>query len=266
MFLSIQDDCYEQNALGGVKFQDEFTANQYGPGLTARVGHGFFRGKSRGKTRRSDIDAGDSAIMTAMQPPAFFDAVPHIATQDPLAQTLGVAVNGIIEYSYLDAVKLTGHSCPTVAGAYLITLNALARLYPGSLPRRGDVRVDVCQRLDEGVAGVIASVAGLITGAANDGGFKGLAGKFSRRDLLHFGIPMQGELRFTRLDTGQVVELVCHPEVVPRPAGLKSLMQAALSPNADAGARSAFADAWQAWVRAILLEQVGNAELFTVLV
>ena len=82
---------------------------------------------------------------------------------------------------------------------------------------------------------------------------------------LRFGIPMQGELRFTRLDTGQAVELVYHPEVVPRPAGLKSLMQAALSPDADFGARSAFADAWQTWVRAILLEHNGDPELLTVL-
>jgi hypothetical protein len=34
------------------------------------------------------------------------------------------------------------------------------------------------------VAGVIASVASLVTGAANEGGFKGLVGRFARNDLL----------------------------------------------------------------------------------
>ena len=203
--------------------------------------------------------------MTAMQSPAFYDAVPRIVMHDPLAKTLGATVDGIIEYSYLDAVKMTGHSCPTVAGAYLLTLTALARLYPDCLPRRGEVRVELCQRLDEGVAGVIASVAGLITGAANEGGFKGLAGKFSRRGLLQFGIPMQGELRFTRADTGDAVELAYHPEFASRPPALRSLMQAALGPDAEAGAGSAFANAWQAWVRAILLDHASDPQLITVL-
>lgn len=201
-----------------------------------------------------------------MQTPAFFDAVPRIVVQDPLAETLGAAADGIIEYSYLDAVKLTGHSCPTVAGAYLMTLTALARLYPDALPRRGELRVELRQRLDEGVAGVIASVASLITGAANEGGFQGLAGRYSRRELLRFGVPMQGELRFTRLDTGQAVELAHHPEAVTRPPALKSLMQAALAPDADAAARKAFADAWQLWVRAILLDHAADPALITVLV
>lgn len=50
-------------------------------------------------------------------------------------------------------------------------------------------------------------VAGLVTGAANAGGFKGLAGRFGRQGLLRFGVPMTGDIRFTRLDTGRSVEL-----------------------------------------------------------
>ena len=209
-------------------------------------------------------EAGRSERMTAMQTPAFFDAVPRIVVQYPLAEALGAAVDGIIEYSYLDAVKLTGHSCPTVAGAYLMTLSALARLYPDEPPRRGELRVELRQRLDDGVAGVIASVAGLITGAANEGGFKGLGGRYGRRELLRFGVPMQGELRFTRLDTGQAVELAHHPQAVPRPPALKSLLQAALDPDAHAATRQAFADAWQLWVRAILLDHARDPALITV--
>lgn len=200
-----------------------------------------------------------------MQTPAFFDTVPRILVQDPLAETLGAATDGIIEYSYLDAVKLTGHSCPTVAGAYLMTLSALTRLYPDELPRRGELRVELRQRIDEGVAGVIASVAGLITGAANEGGFKGLAGRFSRRDLLRFGVPMQGEIRFTRLDTGQAVELAHHPEAAPRPPALISQLQAASDPGADTTTRQAFAAAWQGWVSAILLDHANDPALITVM-
>lgn len=110
-----------------------------------------------------------------MRTPAFFDDVAPIRVADPLAALLGAAEGGHLEYHYLDAVKLAGHSCPTVAGAWLMTRTALARLYPDGAPQRG-LRVELRQAVDEGVAGVIASVAGLITGAANEGGFKGLAG------------------------------------------------------------------------------------------
>ena len=178
-----------------------------------------------------------------MQTPAFFDAVPPIVVVDPLGETLGAAEGGVLEYRYVDAVKLTGHSCPTVAGAWLMTRTALARLYPQELPRRGEVQVELRQALDVGVAGVIASVAALITGAANEGGFKGLAGRFARNGRLRFGVAMTGEIRFTRLDTHQAVELAHRPQVVPRPATLPTLMAQALTPGADPAARKAFADA-----------------------
>lgn len=198
-----------------------------------------------------------------MKLPVFFDEVPRIRVLDPLADLLGAAEGGILEYSYLDAVKLAGHSCPTVAGAYLMTRTALARLYPEGLPRRGELQVELRQAIDEGVAGVIASVAGLITGAANEGGFKGLAGRFARSGLLRFGVPMTGEIRFTRLDNGQAVELSHRPQAVPRPAALAALMQQALMPGAEAAAHKIFADAWQGWVRTLLVEHADDPALIT---
>lgn len=199
-----------------------------------------------------------------MQVPPFFDAVPPVAMRDPLAETLGAADDGIIEYGYVDAVKLAGHSCPTVAGAWLMTVKALARLYCDELPRRGEVRVELRQSHDEGVAGVIGNVAGLLTGAAGDGGFKGLAGRFSRRGLLAYGAPIDGDIRYTRTDTGKSIEVAYHPEVVERPAELKALMQAALLPSADAQARRAFGSAWQEWVRRIVVDHADDPALVTV--
>jgi hypothetical protein len=111
------------------------------------------------------------------------------------------------------------------------------------------------------VAGVIASVAGLVTGAANEGGFKGLAGRFARKGLLRFGVPMNGEIRFTRLDSGRAVELSHRPQAVPRPAGLSELLRDASAPQASAAARRAFADAWQGWVRAIVIEHADDPAL-----
>lgn len=199
-----------------------------------------------------------------MNTPAFFDAVPAIAVVDPLAETLGAAEGGVLEYRYVDAVKLAGHSCPTVAGAWLMTRAALARLYPGETPRRGEIRVEMRQAAGEGVAGVIAGVAGLVTGAAGEGGFKGLAGRFARQGLLRFGVPMRGEIRFTRLDNGRSVELSHRSQAVPRPPGLTELLRDGLAPNASPAARRHFADAWQGWVQAILTEHADDPALIEI--
>ena len=202
--------------------------------------------------------------VAAVRLPGFFDAVPAIVVVDPLAALLGAAEGGHLEYRYADAVRLAGHSCPTVAGAWLMTRKALAHLYLADLPQRGGLQVALRQPLEEGVAGVVGSVAGLVTGAAGDGGFKGLAGRHARRDLLRFGVPMAGELRVTRLDTGAAVELVHHAQAVPRPPGLTELMREALAPQAGHAAREAFGAAWQGWVRTMLIDHADDPALIAV--
>ncbi len=198
--------------------------------------------------------------MTTMKTPAYYDAVPAIVVVDPLAKVLGSAEDGLMEYRYVDAVKLTGHSCPTVAGAWLMTRAALLRLYPGGTPCRGEIRVELRQRLDDGVAGVVASVAGLVTGAANAGGFKGLAGHFGRKDLLRFDVPMSGEIRFTRVDTAQSVEFARRGFPAPRSAVVGQLLHEALNPQASEDARRDFAKAWGEWVAQVALRPADEAE------
>ena len=72
---------------------------------------------------------------------SFYDQVPSLTVHDPLAEFLGAAEGGRIEYHYADAVRLAGHSCPTVASAYWMTLKALKHLYPERLPLRETVRL-----------------------------------------------------------------------------------------------------------------------------
>lgn len=198
-----------------------------------------------------------------MKTPSFFAAVPPIVVIDPLAQTLGASEDGIVEYRYIDAVKLAGHSCPTVACAWLMTRRALEQLYPGEVARRGELRVELRANLDEGVTGVIASIAGLITGAAGDGGFKGLAGRFARRDLLRFGAPLAGEIRFTRIDSGASVTLSHDMRAVPQPPDLRQRMQHAFGDDASDDARKAFAATWQDWVKSILIGHADDPALIT---
>jgi len=145
-----------------------------------------------------------------------------------------------------------------------MTRAARARLYPDQTPHRGEVRVAMREPMEVGVVGVIASVAGLVTGAAGGGGFKGLAGRHARRDLLTYGVPMRGEMRFTRMDNGQSVEVSHHPGVVPRPIELNTHMQLALAPHADIAQREVFGKLWQSWVRAMLIDHADNPELVRV--
>lgn len=196
-----------------------------------------------------------------MATPAFFAQVLPVTLRDPLAEFLGASSDGLVEYRYLDAVKLAGHSCPTVAGAWLMTLKALERLYPNATPERGRIRVELRGGAHEGVIGVMASVIGLVTGAAGEGGFKGIAGRFERRGLLSFGAPIAGEVRFTRTDTGKSVEAEFDSNAVPAPADASGRLQRALARDASSAERAAFAAGWQERVARILLEHRDDARL-----
>ena len=199
-----------------------------------------------------------------MRYPAFFDQVRPIVLYDPLAEFLGAAADGRIEYRYLDAVKLAGHSCPTVAGAYLMTQKALDALYPGTTPERGAVRVHVRGEMEAGVSGVIANVVGLITGATQQNGFKGIGGRFDRRNLLFFDPGIDTELQFERIDSGAAVSVAYRADLVPGSARLKSLIGKLGTEGLSAVEQREFGDEWQVRVRRILLDEADNPALVVV--
>lgn len=184
--------------------------------------------------------------------PAFFSLAPRIAVRDPLAQLLGASDDGRIEYGYDDAVRLAGHSCPTVAGAWLMTRKALQVLYPDTLPERGNILVKFADDAANGVTGVIANVVCLVTGSTTDTGFKGLAGQFDRRHLLEFGQNLPGEISFTRRDTGASVTVSYSAQGVPPSPSAMPLLQKMLSGQADARQHQEFGQLWQDRVRRIL--------------
>ena len=193
--------------------------------------------------------------------PAFFDEVETITVYDPLAEFLGSASDGRIKYSYVDAVKLAGHSCPTVAGAYLMTLKGLKALYGEQHPQRGRIKVEIKNDITAGTTGVVARIVGLITGAAQEDGFKGIAGHFDRRNLLFCNADIAGGIRFERLDTGASVQLNYHPEIVPPPPRLAAVMRNALSAGEDSEARRAFSVLWQDRVKHILIDSCDDPGL-----
>lgn len=186
--------------------------------------------------------------------PDFFNDVTPIVMYDPLAEALGAARGGMIEYTYADVVKLAGHACPTVAGAYLMVENGLNALYGQETPVRGGIKVFVKGKLGEGVVGVISNVASMITGATTISGFHGLAGHFDRRDLLFFVADMQADILLERIDTGARVELSYDPSFVSSDERMGELLMRLGSGNADSEDKELFGNLWQDRVRRILIE------------
>ncbi len=195
--------------------------------------------------------------------PDFFDQTPIITMHDALAELLGAAEGGFMEYRYADAVRLAGHSCPTVAAAFLMTRAALKALYEDAMPERGEIRVAFRAPEAEGVTGVMANVAGLITGAAQAGGFKGLGGHYVRRGLLEFGAPVESEIRFTRTDNDKAVGVSACTDRVPADPHTFKLLRNCVAGEADEDTIAEFRGLWQDRVRRLLLDFADDPEVIS---
>ena len=178
--------------------------------------------------------------------PKFFDEIEAIQLQDPLADLLGAFQNGEYEISYTEVVKGAGHSCPTVAGAYLMTQYALKALYPYGRAVRGDIELFFKEKLEDGVAGVIGNVISYITGATDKSGFKGLGGKFARHSLMHFGSDIDGaSARFCSKSLGKCVDVFYDPSSIPADPAMQPLMQRIMQNAATKEEKERFGELWQ---------------------
>jgi len=184
---------------------------------------------------------------------AFFDDIEKIVVQDELLSFLGVNQTGVIEFSYVDIVKSAGHSCGTVAGAYLIALKGLKALYGDELPKRGDIKVELKKEPREDNAGVVGCVLSTITGATTDYGFGGIpTGKFNRRDLLFYGADIDSDVRFTRLDTGDSVGVDYRAKRVVNPM---EILMSAIKPDATQEDIKSFPTRFQDMVKTVFENQ-----------
>lgn len=184
--------------------------------------------------------------------PQFFNKIPTIKLQDDLASFLGAFEDGIIEYSYLDVVKNAGHSCPTVLGAYLMTLKGLEALYIDEIPKRGEIIVEFKDAQNIGVAGVIGNVITNITGATTNNGFKGISGKFDRNHLMKFEQDINGaSVRFTRVDTQKSVDVFYDASSIKAHEDMNFLMQKSFQGSATKEEKIEFGKLWQERVEMI---------------
>ncbi|ACF31150.1 TPA: FmdE family protein [Neisseria gonorrhoeae] len=205
--------------------------------------------------------------MTQERLPEFFDRAPTLTVQDPLAAFLGAAENGILTYRYADAVRLCGHSCPTVAGAYLMVIKGLKALYGEELPERGGIEAAMQGTRDEGTVGVTASVVQLLTGAAPETGFGGIGmqGRFARRNLLSFGAgEINGTLTLRRKDNGKTVAVSLNAALQPFAPQMRDIMPKAVGGSASAKELERFGQLWQARVKAFLTESADDPQFVIV--
>ncbi|MDT8338375.1 MAG: FmdE family protein [Sulfurimonas sp.] len=186
-----------------------------------------------------------------MKYPEFFDTIDTIKVVDPLANILGAFEKGIYEFNYLEIVKAAGHSCPTVAGAYITAYAGLKALYPNGPAVRGEIKVEFKESLEDGVAGVISNVISQITGATDKSGFKGLGGKFARHSLMHFDANISSAVRFTRVDNGKSVEVYYDPSLVGGSPKMQQLMQKMMGGMASEAEIKEFGELWQDRVKRI---------------
>ncbi len=195
----------------------------------------------------------------------FIQQVEPIKLKEPLAKTLGAFTSdeAILEYSFIDAVKLAGHVCPTVTGAYMICQEALARLYEGEIPVRGEITITVYGEPDESVYGVMGQVFSLLTGAAPQTGFKGLWNKFKRKDLLKYvSEKIDSEAMsflFERADRQQSVLISFYPQKIPFPTDkamrMKELLEKVIWEAANDREQREFQDLWIERVKLMIVER-----------
>ncbi len=197
----------------------------------------------------------------------FFDDVEPIILKDPLSVVLGAMdEEEVMVFKYPDAVKLAGHSCVSVSGAYKLTAKALKSLYGEEVPIRGDITVAIMGGPEDMAYGPISQVISFITGAAPITGFKGLKGKFKRQNRLIFdkANPEFNTFIFQRTDTGKTIRITFNPQVLPQNEKIGELMLQVLSNKATEKDKVEFINLWQGNVKEVLLNDDKYKELFNV--
>jgi len=192
---------------------------------------------------------------------AFFNNVEPIKIKDPLAILLGAMDNDeVFVFTYTDAIKIAGHSCPAVSGAYKLTQLALKSLYGDETPVRGEIKNTFKGSIEFKVNGPISQVVTLITGAAAENGFKGLGGgKFNRYNLLSFDEAEEAEknsvctVLFERMDNNKKIEITYSNHMLPMNPKMGELMPLAVTGKASDDELKEFGELWHERIKTVLL-------------
>ncbi len=201
---------------------------------------------------------------------SFFDSVEPIKMKDPLAVALGAMdKNEPFVFTYTDAVKLAGHSCPAVSGAYKLTQVALKSLYGNETPVRGQIKVTFKGGVGYKVNGPISQVVTLITGASGETGFKGLGGgRYNRQNLLSFDETKEADedavctVIFERMDNNKKIEISYNNSMLPANPKMGDLMPLAVTGKGTDAEIREFGELWHERVKAVLMNPMKG--MFTI--
>lgn len=192
----------------------------------------------------------------------FFSQIEPIKLEDPLAVVLGAIDKGEpLVYTYGDAIKMAGHSCPAISGTYKMTQLALKKLYPDKTPVRGEITVKFKGGVEDKVNGPVSQVISMITGAAPESGFGGLGGgRYNRKNLLSFDpndAPPDDcicSVTFARSDTGKKIEITYSNYMLGGNPKMGQLMPKAVSGQATDAELKEFGVLWHDRIKTILLD------------
>lgn len=197
----------------------------------------------------------------------FYEDAPEIKLKDPLAYVLGaMEQDELMVFKYPDVVKLAGHSCSAVSGAYIITYIALKHLYGEDVPVRGNIRVTIKGAPDDLAYGPMSQVITFITGASNVTGFKGLGRFFGRRNLLIFdnSNPEINTFIFERIDNSMKIKITYDPSVIAQSQRIPELLPKLLLNQASDDEREEFISLWQGNVKKILIDREKIPGMFVI--
>lgn len=199
-----------------------------------------------------------------MKFPDFYAEVPTIHLIDPLAEFLGSIDQGKIEFTFSDFVRMAGHGCPTVAGAYLLAFHGLQALYADEIPIRGNIEVWLKKDESQGTNGVIGNLLAYVTGASGVGGFKGLLGQFSRNNSLFYSSDITHDYILKLKGQNIGVGLSYHPEIVSSDPMVRTLLDELHEDFFNIDARKQFKLIWNQRMKKILIDEFYNPELIQV--
>lgn len=200
-----------------------------------------------------------------MNTPTFY-ATSSIKLYEPLYDLFGVNKNAHVEFTFEDAVKIAGHACPTVAGAFLLAYHGARKLYEGETPIRGSFQLLFKEDESVGVTGVISTIMGSILGASGIGGFKGLGGQFARNNRVLYNQSISSQVAILRTDTNAIVYLDYHPELIPLHQETSQLLSKILNDQATLSEKSTFQKLWNQRLEAILRVGLGDSGIIDLLV
>ncbi len=189
-----------------------------------------------------------------MKYPDFFKEIPVIKLYDPLSEFLGAVEDGIVQINYGDVVMFAGHSCPTVAGTYLMCFKANEYFSNDiKLLERGNIKIIAKGPKENGTNGVVANVAAYIFGVNDESGFGGIGGRMSRKNKLFYDDNLDCDIEFEY--NGDSIKMIYNSSVVKQNKDMIPLLQKCIGGTATEDEQSKFKRIWQNRVKEILFNK-----------